>query len=99
MGHIPLPWPSTSDVDALVEMSGGSFRRASEFIKIVAETDMPHLQLAIILDVTPDIPPHTPESVAPNEFPASIGTTALEGLIEKLILPCASILRLCYLSC
>lgn len=43
MRHIPLPWPSISDVDTFVEMSGGPFRRASEFTKIIDDTDMPHL--------------------------------------------------------
>jgi hypothetical protein len=173
MRHIPSPWPSTSDVDALVEKAGGSFRHASELISLIHdETDEPGRQLATVLgrkpdhrpqqspsrlsrfikwpvtrsasqqtstsesshDVSPpstssiplslsqptaggsedvpgraqtqrprvlttDIPPPPPEL---HESPVEGGpfeTLALEGLIDNLILPCASIsLRFCHLS-
>jgi hypothetical protein len=55
MGDIARPWPSGSDVEALVEKSGGSFGRASELISFIDdETDEPDRQLAVVLGRKPD---------------------------------------------
>jgi len=151
MRNIARPWPSDSDVEALVEKAGGSFGRASELISIIDDdTDEPDRQLAAVLrkpdrrqrrsssgifkiirwpshtsqlsnsesshivppstsgvasdprakrlrTTTSDKPPHNPESAVLYESPViqdeAIEMT-LEGLIDTLILPCASIISL-----
>lgn len=47
---IPRSWPSNSDMEALVEMAGCSFRRASEFIDIANDkADKPYQNLEVVL--------------------------------------------------
>jgi hypothetical protein len=49
-GGISRPWLSNSDIEALVEKAGGSFRRASEFINnIHGKADKPHPNIEINL--------------------------------------------------
>ena len=165
------PWPSNSDVKALVEKAGGSFRRASEFIALIDDkTSMPERQLAAVLGTKPDrrrqrssstlskiikwpltrsasqqtfisesshdVSPPSTSSISPDlseatargsknslgsagrarpQWPRPLTTDipppppespkdgsdemmTLEGLIDNLILPCASIsLRFCHL--
>jgi hypothetical protein len=53
--NMSRPWPSNSDVEALVEKAGGSFRRASEFIALIDdEAHAPERQLAAVLGRKPD---------------------------------------------
>ena len=54
MRDMERPWPSDSDVEALVEKAGGSFGRASELISFIDnETDEPDRQLAVVLGRKP----------------------------------------------
>jgi hypothetical protein len=55
MQDISPPWPSNSDVEALVEKADGSFRRASEIIALIDDkSHVPERQLAAVLGRKPD---------------------------------------------
>ena len=103
---ISWPWPSNSDVEALVEKAGGLFLSAVKIVNFIDDgTNVPHRKLTAALRA--NTPRRSFSSVGDvraerlwiNTSDDSFEAVALEGLIDNLILPCVSIsLKLYHLS-
>ncbi|TDL30196.1 hypothetical protein BD410DRAFT_780746 [Rickenella mellea] len=89
MARVPQPWPSTTDIDILVEKSSGLFIFASTLLGYVEAATMPHRELPKLLDAHVGIDPLYSQVLSSashdDHFDRVLGTVIL--LRESLPLP------------
>ncbi|TDL30207.1 hypothetical protein BD410DRAFT_780754 [Rickenella mellea] len=89
MARVPQPWPSTADIDILVEKSSGLFIFASTLLRYVEAATMPHRELPKLLDAHVGIDPLYSQVLSfasrDDHFDRVLGTVIL--LQESLPLP------------
>jgi hypothetical protein len=55
MRNVPQPWPSKSELDALVRKASGSFILASTLINFIGDGDLPHKMLPMVSNSSADL--------------------------------------------